>query len=365
MLPITKDILTNSHNRPFLRDQNEYALRELRGIVAHWTANTGKGADAKSHVKYFNTTTRYASTHYIVDDHSIYQCIPDNEMGYHVGASNYKPDGERIKEGASSPNYFLIGFEMCVNSDGNWAKTYKNAVDLAAYLLRKYQFSTNDIYRHFDITGKDCPNMMLDAPKWSAFKNDIQVTMQDDPAVPIAQGMVTSSELNVRKGPGTNNPIVVKLKKGDSLEVFEESDGWWRIGAGRWVSKSFVQINFETLLGRIVSPTGANIRKGPGTQHVVVDVAPNGVFTDLIDMNGEWYATGSNRWVHKSLVQIVPTLMGTVTGTNSLNVRSGPGTEFKIIRKIASGNPLRIIGTQADWMQIGYSEWVFKNFVQV
>lgn len=120
-MPTIKQMLTNKTNRPFLRDQNECAIRQLKGIVAHWTANTKKGADARANRNYFNGSAMYASAHYIVDDGEIIQCIPDNEVGYHVGANSYKPDGERIMEKSGlSPNYFLIGFEMCVNDDGDW-----------------------------------------------------------------------------------------------------------------------------------------------------------------------------------------------------------------------------------------------------
>ena len=94
---------------------------------------------------YFNTTPRKASAHYIVDDHSIVQCMPDNEVAYHVGAKKYKPIGDQIREGKLSPNFFLVGFEMCVNMDGDWDKTYQHSVELAQYLLNKYSFTINEI----------------------------------------------------------------------------------------------------------------------------------------------------------------------------------------------------------------------------
>ena len=161
MLPIKKAFLTN-HNRPALGNRSFYTIRKLKGIIAHWTANTGWGANAIANRNYFNTTTRKASAHYIVDDHSIVQCLPDSEVGYHVGAKSYKPIGMAIKEGRLTPNFFTIGFEMCVNMDGDWDKTYQNSVELAQYLLNKYNFTINELYRHYDITGKLCPKMMIE-----------------------------------------------------------------------------------------------------------------------------------------------------------------------------------------------------------
>lgn len=366
MVSISPNLLTNSRNRPFLRDAKTYAIRQLKGIVAHWTANTRKGADAKANRNYFNTTDRFASAHYIVDDKSIVQCIPDNEVAYHVGAIRYKPDGDRII-GASNltPNYFLVGFEMCVNEDGNWNKTYQNAVELAAHLLRKYRFTTFDLYRHFDITGKDCPKMMLTDSVWDKFKNDIAQAMGDDPALPLAQGRVTSSELNVRSGPGTSNAVLRKLKKDDAVNVFEENDGWLRIGNRQWVSKTYVEQTFQTILGRIKEATGANVRSGPGTSFPVVDALPNGAIIDLLNQNGNWFEIADKHWLHNSLVDILRLRSGEVIGTDSLNVRAGADTSYPIVRRLKRGSRVQIFDQQDQWLRIGNSEWVFSSFVQI
>ena len=81
-MKITKQLLTNPRTRPALRDRNRYLLREVRGIVLHWTANTKKGAGAAAHRKYFNTTDRAASAHYIIEEEIIIQCIPSDEVAW-------------------------------------------------------------------------------------------------------------------------------------------------------------------------------------------------------------------------------------------------------------------------------------------
>jgi uncharacterized protein YraI len=365
MLTITKDLLTNKRNRPFLRDENAYAIRKLKGVIAHWTANTDKGATAKANRNYFNNTDRYASAHYIVDDKTIIQCLPDNEVGYHVGANIYKSDGNRILEGSLTPNYFVIGFEMCVNKDGDWDKTYKNSVDLAAHLLRKYEFSIHDLYRHFDITGKDCPKMMLEEKKWQAFKKDIELAMGNDPKPPYAAGKVTSKELNVRSGPGTSFNILTKLPLGAAVDVFEEKSGWLRIGAGRWVSKNFVDITFNTWLGQINSRTGANVRSGAGASFPVVDARPNGTVIHVIGQSGDWLRVGDQQFIAKSLVLRLNPKNGVVDGTNELNTRQGPGTDYIILRRLEKGEPVQVFEEQDGWLRIAHSEWVFGRFVKI
>lgn len=365
MLPITKDLLTSTRNRPFLRDEKAYSIRKLKGVIAHWTANEGKGANAKANRNYFNNTDRYASAHYIVDDKTIVQCLYDNEVGYHVGANIYKADGNRIKEGSLTPNYFVIGFEMCVNKDGDWKKTYKNSVDLAAFLLRKYEFTINDLYRHFDITGKDCPKMMLAEKDWQAFKTDIEKAMSDDATIQIATGKVNTKELNVRSGPATTNGIVTKLAQNAEVDIFEEKNGWYRIGVGRWVSKQYVDLVFNTWLGEINSPTGANVRSGAGASSAIVDARPNGTVVRIIGQSGSWLKIADKQFIAQSLVQPLNPQKGVVDGTNELNTRQGPGTDYKILRKLSKGDVIQIFEEQDGWLRIAHSEWVYERFVKI
>lgn len=166
MLNITDMLLTNS-NRP------KKKLVKLKGVVIHYTANTNRGADAAANRNYFNNTQNAVSAHYIVDDRSIIRCVPDDEVAYHVGAKKYTAIGQSLIEQNYSPNFFLIGIEMCVNSDGDWKKTYDSTIALTTYLLRKYNLTINNLYRHYDITDKECPKMMLEEAAWKSFKDDV------------------------------------------------------------------------------------------------------------------------------------------------------------------------------------------------
>jgi N-acetylmuramoyl-L-alanine amidase len=169
MIRIKSMLLTNK-NRP------KKKLIKLKGLVIHWTANTDAGADAVANRNYFNTTSTFASTHYIVDDKQIIRCLPEDEIGYHVGSSKYARLGNEIREGRYSPNYFLLGIEMCVNSDGDWDKTYNSTIELAAYLLKKHGLTAENLYRHYDITGKECPRMLVEEDAWNEFK--VKVTRE-------------------------------------------------------------------------------------------------------------------------------------------------------------------------------------------
>lgn len=158
-----------------------------KAVVIHWTANTHAGADAVANRNYFNNSGVAVSAHYIVDDHQVVQCLPENEMAYHVGAKQYTQ--KALAELSSYPNNCTIGIEMCVNSDGNFSKTYQNTVELTAGILRRYGWGVGNLWRHYDVTGKDCPRFFVrdDAARafgfesaaagWEKFKKDVEAVL--------------------------------------------------------------------------------------------------------------------------------------------------------------------------------------------
>ena len=56
--------------------------------------------------------------------------------------------------------------------------------------------------------------------------------------------MTTTGKLFVRSGPGKNNRATAILKKGRSVTVLQERDGWYRIQFNKkegWVSGKFLK----------------------------------------------------------------------------------------------------------------------------
>ncbi|MFE1631033.1 N-acetylmuramoyl-L-alanine amidase [Brevibacillus reuszeri] len=183
-MQIVEMLLTNTRARPGTKITP-------KGVVIHWTANEGKGANAVANRNYFNKPTTEASTQYIVDDKQIVRCLPENEMGYHVGAKVYKPDA--LKQLSSYPNNCTIGIEMCVNQDGDFKAMYQRTLELTADILKRYGWGIDQLWRHFDITGKNCPAYFVSddyarrftgltaAQAWAKFKDDVQKLLTGNP----------------------------------------------------------------------------------------------------------------------------------------------------------------------------------------
>jgi N-acetylmuramoyl-L-alanine amidase CwlA len=134
-------------------------------IVVHDTGNRDVGANAIMHYNYFNVKGRKASAHFFVDDSHIIQCIEVKDSAWHCG------DGWGSR-GITNNN--SIGVEMCINRDGNYAKAFDNTANLVAYLMKQYNIGIDKVVRHYDASGKNCPQTMNnngDWTAWNCFKN--------------------------------------------------------------------------------------------------------------------------------------------------------------------------------------------------
>lgn len=153
------ELLTvNEYSRPGV------ALKKVRGIVIHYTANPGTGAMANRN--YFeglkDSHLTKASSHFVIGlDGEIVQCIPSSEIAY---ASNAR-------------NADTLSIECCIeDSTGRFnPATYDAAVHLTAWLAERFGLKTKDVIRHYDVTGKNCPKYFVEFPlAWEQFLADVQ-----------------------------------------------------------------------------------------------------------------------------------------------------------------------------------------------
>ncbi|WP_294784324.1 peptidoglycan recognition family protein [uncultured Eubacterium sp.] len=139
------------------------ALEKVNGIVIHYTANPG--ATAIANRNYFenlkDTHTTKASSHFVVGlEGEIVQCIPTAEIAY---ASNDR-------------NSDTISIECCYkNEDGSFEQaTYDSVIKLTAWLCAKFGLTSENVIRHYDVTGKLCPLYYVEhEDAWTQLKKDV------------------------------------------------------------------------------------------------------------------------------------------------------------------------------------------------
>ena len=145
------------------------SINRIKYIVVHFTANNGD--TAYGNTNYFKSY-RGASAHYFVDENSVYQSVEDKNIAWHCGAKKYKHSTCR--------NSNSLGVELCSRKDskGNFYfmdKTVYNAVELVKMLRAKYNVPIANVIRHYDVTGKNCPEPFVrDIKAWQNFKNRLE-----------------------------------------------------------------------------------------------------------------------------------------------------------------------------------------------
>ena len=151
----------------------------IKYIVIHYVGATG-GAEANC--RYYASKYIGASAHYYVGfGGEIWQSVEDGDIAWHCGAKAYRHPECR--------NSNSIGIELCVRNKGSQAAesrdwyfeeaTVTAATMLTRELMEKYGVPADRVIRHYDVTGKICPNPYVynhTAHTWEAFKAALTAT---------------------------------------------------------------------------------------------------------------------------------------------------------------------------------------------
>lgn len=134
-------------------------LEDINDIVIHYVGNPG--TTAKQNRSWYTSPASEVSSHFLVGlEGEIIQCIPLCEKS---SASNHR-------------NRDTISIEVChPGENGKFNdETYAALVELTAWLLETCGLDVDNIIRHYDITGKQCPKYyVINEESWNAFKADV------------------------------------------------------------------------------------------------------------------------------------------------------------------------------------------------
>ena len=154
---------------PYSRPGTE--TNKITGIVVHYTANPG--STAMDNRNYFeglkDSHETKASSNFVIGlDGEIVQCVPTWEVAY---ASN-------------SRNIDTVSIECChPDETGKFTDaTYRSMVKLCAWLCVKFDLNSENVIRHYDVTGKNCPKYFVENEEafWTV-RSDIEQAIQNTP----------------------------------------------------------------------------------------------------------------------------------------------------------------------------------------
>ena len=117
-----------------------------------------------------------------------------------------------------------------------------------------------------------------------------------------------------------------------------------------------------------VASSIANIRSGPGTKYDVLWQVAKYHPVLVLKKSGKWYHfrdfEGDKGWIHKSLVHKIPSV---ITNKENCNVRSGPGTKYKILFATEKGIPFKILKRKGNWIHVQHADgdkgWIHKSLI--
>ena len=149
-VPFEKKIIpAGNPNRPGLK---------LNGTTPDWfiwheTANPGVGADADMHALFLRNGggPERVSFQFGVDSNKVVQYLPLDEVAWQAGDGYY---GEGNRDGLAT--------ELCVNRDGDFAKTMRHGAALGRALMATFDrpVTRNKQHNYFSSYGKNCPTTL-------------------------------------------------------------------------------------------------------------------------------------------------------------------------------------------------------------
>ena len=195
------DWIQQEYIEPNPNSRPQTPLREVNGVVVHYVGNPG--TTAQQNQSYFNslaqTHENYASSHFIIGmDGEIIQCIPMDEIAY---CSNER-------------NYDTLSIECCHPDDtGEFTEeTYASLIKLTQWLCETFRLDTSqDVIRHYDVTGKECPRYYVNHPKHG---NSLSAISVSDLNLPESEALWPAIPAFVHRG-----HIVLVQQIGEDIQL--------------------------------------------------------------------------------------------------------------------------------------------------
>jgi len=227
-------------------------------------------------------------------------------------------------------------------------------------------------------------------------------TVAPAPVTPFVSSamFVSPPFLNMRSGPGNNQSIITVLPRGTAVTVIGESHGWRNVQTAQgegWVFYTFLTnerpeayVPADNLSApnpafpytMFVSPSFLNMRSGPGNDQSIITVLPRGTAVTVIGNSHGWRNVQTEQgegWVFYTFLTqerpdvVAPAAPATPTaphamyvGAYFLNMRSGPGNNYRIISVLPLATPVTVIGEDRGWQNVQTEQgtgWVFNTFL--
>lgn len=183
---------------------------------------------------------------------------------------------------------------------------------------------------------------------------------------------VVNVNLHLRKEPRIKDGnIILTMKKGSKIKIISTGSQWAKVKYGNkegYVSLKYISmsdVNAKTgVLKRVkVNTSSLNVRVGASTKYKIIGSVKKNTVLEVYGFNNSWAKIKyNNKDAYVSTKYLVDVVEETaslnkkmeVTGTNSLNIRSGPGTNYSIKGKLTKGSCIDVLSISNGWARFKY-----------
>lgn len=133
----------------------------------------------------------------------------------------------------------------------------------------------------------------------------------------------------------------------------------------------------QTYTAQGMSDGYLNLRAGPGTTHGIITRLYPGNEVTRLGKRGNWLkvrlSNGEVGWASQNfLVRVTanngPLLYVQPTSDGFLAMRSGPGTNYKLRKRLYTGSEVQMIGRSGNWIKVrianGATGWAYSKFLK-
>ena len=204
-------------------------------------------------------------------------------------------------------------------------------------------------------------------PTSSFLMQESQVAYADS----VEYRVITGDDVNFRKGPSTDYASLGKLNKGYKVEYISETNSWSKVkynGQTGYVYSKYVAQTSTTSNTQVkyVNCTSLNVRSGPGTSYSIIKSISTNTKVEVISTNNGWskIKEGSTTgYVSAKYLSDSQTSSSTSSNTTSTSTSASKLVSYA---KSLLGKPY-VWGAQgpSSFDCSGFTYYVFKNFANI
>ncbi len=120
----------------------------------------------------------------------------------------------------------------------------------------------------------------------------------------------------------------------------------------------------------VITGSVVNIRSGPGTSYEISGNLLQGAQVAVLESQGDWHRISYNTlngWVSSQYIEVKNTFVKVAAKT--VNLRSGPGTEYGVVGQVKEGDELKLVKRDSDWSQVedstGLKSYIANPYIEL